>query len=142
MAFNPFHSFRRYSKVVFAGLAILCMFTFVLSSGMGRGDFFATLTEMFGGRTGNTVLTLDGKNIDARDFDAVQNQRRLANEYMDAAVGAARSALERRVDESLKRLGSDGRLFEFLLQQRFSAMMRGQVEQLLQLRSFIFQQIS
>ena len=36
MAFNPFHQFRRYNKVIFAILAIICMFTFVLSSGMGR----------------------------------------------------------------------------------------------------------
>src|SRR4051794_31691507 len=128
MAFNPFHSFRRYSKVVFAGLAILCMFTFVLSSGMGKGDFFQQFTELFGGGGGSAVVTLDGKKIDARELDQVQNQRRLANEYMDAAVSAAASALGRRVDESLKTLGSDGRLFEFLLQQRYSAQVRGQVE--------------
>ena len=78
MAFNPFHSFRRYSKVVFAGLAILCMFTFVLSSGMGKGDFFQSVTDMFGGGGGSTVVTLHGKKIDAREFDTIQTQRRLA----------------------------------------------------------------
>ena len=45
MAFNPFHHFRRYSKVVFAILAIICMLTFVMSSGMGRGDFFQQMTD-------------------------------------------------------------------------------------------------
>src|SRR5262245_37515004 len=110
MAFNPFHSFRRYSKVVFAGLAILCMFTFVLSSGMGRGDFFSQITEFFGGGGGNTVITVHGKKFDAREFDAIQRQRLLAGEYMDAAVAASRAQLERRIFQDVDRLGKDDRL--------------------------------
>ena len=31
MAFNPFHAFRKHQKVVFAGLTIICMLTFVLA---------------------------------------------------------------------------------------------------------------
>src|SRR3954471_8558479 len=107
MAFNPFHSFRRYSKVVFAVLAIICMLTFVLSSGMGRGDIFSQVTEAFGGGGGNTVVTVHGKKIDAREFDTIQNQRRLAGEYMDAAVGAARGQLDNRVRQEAERLGKD-----------------------------------
>ena len=54
MAFNQFHHFRRYSKVVFAGLAIICMVTFVLSSGMGRGDIFTQFGDWPGGRAAST----------------------------------------------------------------------------------------
>ena len=44
MAFNPFHSFRKYNKWVFAGLVLMAMFTFVLSSGMGKGDIFQSVS--------------------------------------------------------------------------------------------------
>ena len=100
MAFNPFHSFRRYSKTVFAGLAILCMFTFVLSSGMGQGDFFSQIASTFGGGGGNTVVTLHGTKIDARQFDSIQNQRRLA--------GSPHS-WERRASDSSQRSGRSSR---------------------------------
>src|SRR5829696_2302829 len=119
MAFNPFHSFRRYSKTVFAGLAILCMFTFVLSSGMGQGDFFSQMAEVFGGGGGNKVVTLHGTKIDAREFDSIQNQRRLAGEYMDAAIGASFGNLQRRLGEISGRLPPEDRsLFQLAFQNQ------------------------
>ena len=56
MAFNPFHAFRRYKKAAFAVLTIVCMFTFVLSSGIGgKSDFFDQITDLFTGRSGRLV---------------------------------------------------------------------------------------
>src|SRR4051794_6627175 len=105
MAFNPFHHFRRYSKVVFAGLAILCMVTFVLSSGMGRGDMLSQLTDWAsGGRRGGTVLTIYGKKYDARQVGMTQIGRQLASEYMTYATGAAQQSMFQRVMEGTQKL--------------------------------------
>src|SRR6186997_2673588 len=106
MAFNPFHQFRRYSKVVFAILAILCMFTFVLSSGtMGRGDFFTDLTDWITNRRRNpAVMTLYGKELDGQQVHQVQQRRRLASEYMDRAVETAQMNLNNRVVQGLSKL--------------------------------------
>ena len=79
MAFNPFHAFRKYSKTMFAVLAIICMLTFVLSSGLsGKGnDFFTAIPEMFGGESKYPeIARLDGKykltqNRDAADREGV-----------------------------------------------------------------------
>src|SRR5436309_3958787 len=101
MAFNPFHSFRKHGKWVFAGLVLMAMFSFVLSSGMGRGDLFSQITDAFGGGGGTTVVTLNGKKFDEREINSIQVQRRLAGEYMDAAVGAAHAGLERRLADLL-----------------------------------------
>ena len=38
MAFNPFDVFRRNQRILFAGMTVVIMFTFVLS--FGKGDFF------------------------------------------------------------------------------------------------------
>src|SRR5437870_3578809 len=99
MAFNPFHHFRRYSKVVFAILAIICMLTFVLSSGLGgKGDFFTTATDWVTQRRRiPALMTLYGKEYDALQVNQVQFRRRLANEYMELAVGAAQQNLNDRV---------------------------------------------
>src|SRR5919198_479631 len=105
MAFNPFHHFRRYSKVVFAGLAILCMVTFVLSSGMGRGDMLTQLTDWAsGGRRGGSVLTLYGKKYDARQLYLTQVGRQLASEYMLMATGQARQGMFQRAMAGMEKL--------------------------------------
>src|SRR5690606_28365016 len=53
MAFNPFHSFRKHRKVYFAILTIVCMFVFVLSSGIGGGgDVFDQVATWFGANRG------------------------------------------------------------------------------------------
>jgi hypothetical protein len=125
MAFNPFHTFRKNSKVVFAGLTILCMVTFILSSGMGKGDFFSQISETFGGRTGPTIATLYGKSYSARDIDELSNRRRMANDYMDAAIAAARQGLEQRLSKTAEQIDPDARgpLSEGLGMQRVYLMM-------------------
>ena len=42
MAFNPFHSFRKHQKVIFAVMTIICMFVFVLQFGRGLTKIFTT----------------------------------------------------------------------------------------------------
>jgi hypothetical protein len=121
MAFNPFHGFRKHSKVVFVGLTILCMGTFILSSGMGRGDFFTQMTDWFTGRVSRTTyVSIDGKAFSGRDIDEVNYQRRMANEYMDAAVFAARNNLEQRLSITAAQLPEDARR---QLQQAFTPRM-------------------
>src|SRR5262245_33303273 len=106
MAFNPFHHFRRYSKVVFAILAIICMLTFVLSSGtMGRGDFFTEAADWFARRGAKQpVVTLHGKEFDRQAVSQVQFQRQLASDYMEQAVAHAQDNLSRRVRSGLPKL--------------------------------------
>ncbi len=85
MAFNPFHAFRKYSKSMFAVLAIVCMLTFVLSSGLGgKNDFFTNIGDNFGAGSSKVpdVARLDGKKIDARMLQDTKNRRLLANTYM------------------------------------------------------------
>ena len=49
MASSPFRVFRKHQKVIFAGLTILCMLTFVMCTGMG-GDVGDWLLRVLGGR--------------------------------------------------------------------------------------------
>jgi hypothetical protein len=126
MAFNPFHSFRKHGKWVFAGLVLMAMFSFVLSSGMGRGDLFSQITDAFGGGGGNALVTLNGKKFDEREISTIQNQRRLAGEYMDAAIAAARGQLERRVFQQSEKVGKDDPMFGRLAMQRFQTLQLAQ----------------
>src|SRR5207248_8527498 len=108
MAFNPFHHFRRYSKVVFAGLAILCMVTFVLSSGMGRGDMLSQLTNWAsGGARGTELLTVYGKKFDGSQSRQIHVGRQLASEYMLTVIRAARDNVVGRASDGLTKM-ADG----------------------------------
>jgi hypothetical protein len=82
MAFNPFSAFRKHQKVLFAGLTIICMLTFVLTSGVagfGR-DFFSELPRWLGvGRGKNpTVATVFGSRVGERDLLVLQLRRTAA----------------------------------------------------------------
>src|SRR5581483_1628082 len=93
MAFNPFHGFRKHQKVIFAGLTILCMVTFILtgSSLTGRGDFFDWVQTSLGGKGRfPAVATLYGSKVDQRDIQELREQRIVANEYMLIASSDAR----------------------------------------------------
>src|SRR5579862_557943 len=83
MAFNPFHSFRKYQKYWMAGAVLVCMLTFVLcSSGMrgtGLDDWFL---KTFGGRRGEVLVKINGKNYYSDDIAELKNQRIVANDYM------------------------------------------------------------
>ena len=71
MAFNPFHTFRKNSKILMAGLTIFVMIVFVLSYGGGGGhDFFDWVARLFGGPTAAdrcwppwTARTITGVNF-------------------------------------------------------------------------------
>src|SRR5947209_19606779 len=97
MAFNPSQHFRRDSKVVFAGLAILCMVTFVRSSGMGRGDMLDQMTNWAtrGGRNA-WAASLYGKKYDARQLYLTQVGRQLASDYMSYATSVAQQGMAQR----------------------------------------------
>src|SRR5256885_16103424 len=91
MAFNPFHGFRRHQKKVFAGLTIMCMFIFVLSSGMGRGDLLSQMSDWFAGRTqaSQAPAKLYGKDVDEATLFRTKLSRTIANAYMYQAVERA-----------------------------------------------------
>ena len=78
MAFNPFHSFRKHQKAIFAVLTIVCMFVFILS--FGPGDMFSR------GRNarerGELVTTLYGRKVYQGDISRLRNQRSMANAFM------------------------------------------------------------
>lgn len=121
MAFNPMHQFRRYSKVIFAILAIICMFTFVISSGMGRGDLFTQLGDwLSGGRRANTVISVAGKNFDANEVNEIRARRLLASDYMDFAIGSSQGNIASRVSAGLAKLDpAIGRIAQQLVEDKY-----------------------
>src|SRR5947208_13547791 len=88
MAFNPFHGFRKHSKVIFAILTIICMITFILSSGLGRGDFFDWLVGLVGAssRQGEVVTTLYGDKVHESQLGERERLRRIASDFVASAV--------------------------------------------------------
>jgi hypothetical protein len=125
MAFNPFHSFRKHQKVVFAALTIICMLTFVFSAGLGRGDFFSELERMFGGRGQiPEVANVYGKSVTTRDIVELRQSREMANTFMLAAVGEARGKVVREVKEKIP---------------EFDDRYKGQFDQLLSSRNLALQ---
>src|SRR2546423_4124667 len=105
MAFNPFHGFRRHKKKAFAILTILCMFIFVLSSGLGgRGDLLNSLGMGSGDRRGRAteVAKLDGRKIDAQELQTVRDRRVIANVFMRQLVLAAGEQLSNAIQVRLK----------------------------------------
>ena len=105
MAFNPFESFRKNGKIIFAILTIVCMLTFVLSSGLSQGaDFFDWLPKLIGGKSqrGDKIVELYGTTQHSGDLDLRQSQRALANSYMLEADAVARESIVVRVGNALK----------------------------------------
>jgi hypothetical protein len=99
MAFNPFRFFRKHSKVLMGASVILCMVTFVICSGTGRGGFFEGLALRFADLFGRTskvpkVTTLYGSTVDARELDQLRQQRRIAEEAMRIATSKALQDLD------------------------------------------------
>src|SRR5262245_57296442 len=106
MAFNPFHGFRKHKKKAFAILTIMCMFIFVLSSGLG-GKADLLNMSFFGGRRGGAqaeIARIDGRKIDAQELKAVRERRQIANEYMRSLVLAAGEQLSMAIQVRLKDL--------------------------------------
>ena len=109
MAFNPFHSFRKYSKVMFAILAIICMFTFVLSSGLGGGgDFFDQINRMVSSESPqNSVAEMFGEKVSQTKIFQVRQQRRIANQAMSGFVSRANLQLTRSIKAELPKLSNE-----------------------------------
>lgn len=98
MAFNPFHRFRKHQRTVFAALTILCMITFVMSSGFGGGDFFSEVRRFFGGRAAYPELvSLNGHKYTNRELINLREQRRVANQFIGTAVFVALNNAESQV---------------------------------------------
>src|SRR5262245_49060289 len=124
MAFNPFRAFRKYQKVLFAGLTILCMITFVLAgtSSLG-GDFFSWLQHGIGGRLQRTdVAELYGSAVTEQDIVLARIRREIANKYMFLAVNnvfvKVRDGRRAKQEELQKQFGQLGAS----LQQEFQAV--------------------
>jgi hypothetical protein len=78
MAFNPFHAFRKHQKAIFAVMAIVCMFIFVLQFGVG--DPLSRLQGWFGGgKQQGPSVTLYGKKVDRKEVQEVAERRMMAN---------------------------------------------------------------
>lgn len=104
MAFNPFDTFRKNSKALLAVLTIFIMFVFVLSSGIGGGDFFDWLARAFGGRDsrGSMMGEIDGHEYHKQELDEIRQQRAAANAFMLAAVTVCDNELSSQIEQDLK----------------------------------------
>lgn len=104
MAFNPFHSFRKHKKVLFAGLTIMVMIVFIGSAGssMSGGDILSSFSRAFGGR-GRTVdvANVDGKGVSREELIKLRMQRKLANQFMAMATSMALQARQSEVQSAL-----------------------------------------
>jgi hypothetical protein len=91
MAFNPFHAFRKHQKTLLAGVTILAMVTFILSTGsLSGGDFFGELLRLIGAQTRMSgVGTLYGREVSHHELALVRHQRQIAHEYMSLAGDTA-----------------------------------------------------
>jgi hypothetical protein len=124
MAFNPFHSFRKHQKVIFAVLAIICMFVFVLQ--FGRGDPIERMMRLFGGgrAKGPLVTTLYSKKVYQSDLSRLLTQRRLASTFLASVIvpGQQETAM---IEQRLRtRLSPDGvKILEQLQQSKFDRLL-------------------
>jgi hypothetical protein len=84
MAFNPFHTFRKHQRKLLAALAVFCMFMFVVSSGLGRGDTVYQLLGLFGATRGrgSVVATLHGRKVTEGDLAKLRRDRDLASTFL------------------------------------------------------------
>src|SRR5438094_5520524 len=105
MAFNPFHSIRKHQKTLLAGVTVLAMVTFILSSGtLSGGDFFGEMMRLFGGRARVAeAATVYGRPISQQELAALAQRRRMASEYMMRATLLARANVQRELDGFLQK---------------------------------------
>jgi hypothetical protein len=105
MAYNPFTWFRKHKKVLFSGLILVCMLTFVAS--FGQGDVVQKALAIIGARRGGgeVVATLHGQKITIGDLQLLQRRRETANQFMTGVVAtpfAYESTLRALRDQDLK----------------------------------------
>ena len=125
MALHPFQSFRKHQRTVFAVLTIVCMLSFVMSSGIaGVGDGFSWLQQKLTGSSKYPVAgQLFGKNVDVLEMKNLGTERSLANRYMILAVMRAQDNVFREADSVIAGLESQ---------------QQSQINQLLQMRRIVF----
>ncbi len=105
MAFNPFHAIRKHQKKLLAGVTVLAMVTFILSSGtLSGGDFFGEMLRLLGGR-GRVAeaATLYGQRISQQELSFLKQQRGLANQYMTNASQVAYFNVQRELSSYLEK---------------------------------------
>src|SRR5436305_12317531 len=105
MAFNPFHSIRKHQKTLLAGVTVLAMVTFILSSGtLSGGDFFGEMMRLFGGqsRVAETA-TVYGKRIVPQEIAFLRHQRQVASQYMMLATQTALMNIQRELVLALEK---------------------------------------
>ena len=143
MAFNPFHSFRKHQKKMFAVLTIFCMFIFVLQSGMGQGDWFSMFGDWIAGRSGGpkAEATLYGKDIDGNTIAMTQKGRVIASRYMELAQQAAQSNFYRRIFNQIGDYDKNLQQVIQMLQQVEMNSLRSGPEQYLQYLGLIQNQL-
>src|SRR5262249_11353736 len=105
-------------------LVIVCMITFVLMSGTGRGDIFDRITQWVrSSRGGNAVTTLYGKTVDARQLEEVRRESELTQRAIAIALQLAYGQIQRElgpIQEQLKNKPFDPKAGGFdLFQQQF-----------------------
>src|SRR5262245_26489589 len=111
MAFNPFHGFRKHSKVIFAILTIICMITFILS--FGRGDFFEWIVGMVGAsKKGEVVTTLYGDKVYDLDVSKREQARRNANQFLRVAIARGQQIAAEKARKEFERLAGSTDLSE------------------------------
>jgi len=89
MAFNPFHWFRKHTKIFMAILTIFVVIMFSLSSGIsGGGDIFDQIARWFGGgkQRGKDVNELYGDTVTERDVRETTEGREMANNVILASI--------------------------------------------------------
>ncbi|CAN5477175.1 hypothetical protein BH10PLA2_BH10PLA2_19520 [soil metagenome] len=108
MALHPFQSFRKHQRSLFAVLTIVCMLSFVMSSGIaGVGDGFSWLQQVLTGSSKYPqVGTLYKKNIDTIELRNLGNQRAVANRYMVQAVFRSHENIIRQAEPVINQLES------------------------------------
>src|SRR5215467_2947706 len=96
MALHPFRSFRKHQKVIWGILVIVCMITFVLMSGSGRGDIFDRISHWVrSSRGGTPVTTLYGRSVDTRQLDEVRRESELTQRVIGTALRMANDQIQR-----------------------------------------------
>lgn len=147
MAFNPFNFFRKNQKILFALLTIMVMFMFVLSSGLGRSDFFQWFPEWLGqqrGGRGETVAIVDGRKLTTGQLAELNQLRMKANEFMGAMTARASENIAKTIDDATNKADRESGqiMLRTFLQSRQGGYMSMQDQQQFMLMQMQGQQVS
>jgi hypothetical protein len=136
MAFHPFRTFRKHQKVIWGFLVIVCMITFVLMSGTGRGDIFDRITQWVrNSRTSTPVTQLYGRTVDTRQLQILGQQRTVAANALSNALTQAYSQIadelnHLRTDQQNKAADPKAGIEQFMKQRKLEDEQKGLVAQI------------